>query len=109
MTFTLTELEAVFKRLGAVGQIQLIEHLACIMDCADGVNTLACAHDYADSVLRPDASEAEREAVIEGVLYPLVMRDGKPIADHRHAIAIRVARDIMAIQNVREGGLGGAK
>ncbi len=99
MTFTLADLEAVFAQLGADGQIQLMDHLARKMDCADGINIRACAEEYADTQCRWDASDSEREAVIERVLYPLVTRDGfTPIKDHSEAIAVRVARDIETVQ-----------
>ena len=98
MPFTLTDLEAVFAQLGADGQIQLIDHLARKMDCAEGIDTKACAEQYADNECRWDATDSEREAVVESVLYPWVNRDGKPIMDHAEAIAERVRRDIETVQ-----------
>ena len=42
------------------------------------------------------------EAVVEGVLYPCVTYDAvRPIMDTAEAIAVRVARDIVAVQTRR--------
>ena len=111
MPFTLTDLESVFEALGADGQIQLIDHLARRMDCADGIDVKACAEEYADTQCRWDATDAEREAVIEGVLFPTVTEPGsahKPIMDHALAIAERVRRDIETVQLPR-GPFGRAR
>lgn len=105
MPFTLTDLETVFERLGADGQIQLIDHLSRRMDCAEGINIKACAEEYADTQVSWTASDSEREAVVESVLYPLVTQTGsatKPIRDHAEAIAERVRRDIEAVQLPRD-------
>lgn len=97
--FTLTDLDTVFEQLGADGQIQLIDHLSRRMDCADGIDIKACAEQFADTQCRWDATDSEREAVIERVLYPLVTRaPAQPIRDHAEAIAVRVARDIETVQ-----------
>ena len=101
-TITLDQIERIFAALGPDGQIQFIDHLSRKMDCADGIDTLACAHQYADTQCRWDASDAEREAVVEGVLYPCVTYDAvRPIMDTAEAIAVRVARDIVAVQTRR--------
>lgn len=107
MAFTLHDLEVVFDRLGADGQIQLIEHLARMMQHSDGIDTRACAADYAGAVCRFDATDAEIERVIEGVLYPTVLHPGsatKPIMEAGAAIAVKLSRDITIIQNIRPGG-----
>ena len=98
-TFTLADLDRVFERLGADGQIQLISHLAHRMDCSDGIDLDALASEYADMVCSSTATDGRREEVAEGVLYPLVTRNGwKPITDTQEALAVRLERDFAAIQ-----------
>lgn len=96
--FTVADLDHVFKRLGADGQIQLISHLAHRMDCSDGIDLDALASEYADTVCSSSATDGEREEEAESVLYPRVFRDGKLVADPQEAIAELLERDIACIQ-----------
>jgi hypothetical protein len=96
---TLAQIEQLFDKLGADGQIRFMDHLARRMECADGIDTEACAHEYADTQLSWNASDGARDVVVEGVLYPSVSRDGfRPVMDRAEAVAISVARQIEAVQ-----------